>query len=167
VTSAQSSRIYRLLRPVFATGLALLLILYFVPCYEPSGGILNAWTTTGGGVRRLSSFDLCLLLVRTGNVQWGTFYIACSGAELILLLLVLLRPRRWVFIVGSCEQLYFLIAFLLRSRPDDLSQPFFWPLLWYAVWAMSLTGFFVKPPRAILAGAFAVGSHEIYEKPAG
>jgi hypothetical protein len=90
-------------------------------------------------------------LVRTGNVQWATFYIASSGVELVLVLLALLRPRRWVFIVGSCEQLYFLVTFLLRSTSNDLSQPFFWPLLWYAVWVMSFTGFFVKPPGAIVA----------------
>jgi hypothetical protein len=136
---------------VFVAGLALALILYFVPCYQPSGGILNAWTATGGVARRLSSFDLCCLLVRTGNVQSGVFYIALSGVELALLLLALLRPRRWVFIVGSCEQLYLLVAFLLRPASNDLSQPWFWALLCYAAWAMCLTGFFVKPPRTPVA----------------
>jgi hypothetical protein len=163
-TIAKTSRTYRLLRPVFAAGLALSLVLYFVPCYEPSGAILNAWTTRGEVARPLSSFDLCLLLVRTGNVQWGAFYIASSGAELVLLLLALLRPRRWVFVAGSCEQLYFLAAFLLRSRADDLAQPLFWALLAYATWAMTLTGFFIKPPRPVLAGRLVGASQEMHEQ---
>ena len=150
-TTAQTSRAYRLLRPVFVAGLTLSLILYFIPCYEPSGDILNAWTTTDGVPRRLSSFDLCRLLVRTGNVQWGTFYVTLSGVELALLLLALRRPRRWVFIVGSCEQLYLLIAFLLRPSSPDLSQPWLASFLCYASWAMCLTGFFVKPPRLLAA----------------
>jgi hypothetical protein len=152
----QTLRTYGFLRPVFVAGLALSLILYFVPCYQPSGGILNAWTATGGVARRLSSFDLCLLLLRTGNVAWGAVYVASSGVELVLLLLALRRPRRWVFVVGSCEQLFLIATFLLRSSPDDLSQPFFWALLGYAAWAMSLTGFFVKPPPAIGADRLVV-----------
>lgn len=152
---------YRLLQLLFIAGMTLSLILYFVPRYKPSGGILNAWTATGGVERRLSSFDLCLLLVRTGNPASGTFYIASSGVELVLLLLALQRPRRWVFIVGSCEQLFSLATFLLRSSPNDLSEPFFWALLGYAAWAMSLTGFFVKPPGTIATGRLSgAKSHE-------
>ena len=135
------SRTYRLLRLLFIVGMTLSLVLYFLPVYKPSGGILNAWTATGGVERHLSSFDLCLLLVRTGNPGWGAFYIASSGVELMLLLLALRRPKRWVFIVGSCEQLYFLITFLLRSKAGDLPEAFFFALLTYASWAMSLTGF--------------------------
>jgi len=145
VPTLRFSRTYRLLRPVFIVGLAVSLILYFVPCYKPAGDILTAWSSTGGVDRRLSSFDLCCLLVRTGNVQWGAFYIALSGVELSLLLLALQRPRRWVFIAGSCEQLYLLVAFLLRPTSNDLSQPWFWALLGYVAWAMCLTGFFIKP----------------------
>jgi len=164
VTIAQTSRTYRLLRLVFAAGLALSLVLYFVPCYEPSGSTLSAWTTTGGAAQPLSSFDLCRLLVRTGNVQWGSIYIASSGVELGLLLLALLRPRRWVFIAGSCEQLYFPVSFLLRPTSNDLSQPWFCVLLQYAAWAMCLTGFFVKPPRPVQAGHLVVASQEMHEQ---
>jgi hypothetical protein len=145
--TAEISRVYQFLRPVFLAGMALSLILYFVPVNEPSGDILSAWTATGGVARRLSSFDLCGLLVRTGNLGWGVFYIASSGLEFLLLLLALLRPRRWVFMVGSFEQLYFLIAFLLRPSSPDFSQPWFVVLLACASWAMGLSGFFVKPPR--------------------
>src|SRR3974390_2203732 len=103
-------RIYRLLRPVFVAGLLLSLFLYFVPCYKPAGDVLKAWLAMGGVERPLSSFDLCRLLVHTGNVEWAAFYIALSPIELALVLLAIRRPRRWVFIAGSCEQLYLLIA---------------------------------------------------------
>src|SRR5689334_695641 len=144
-TTAQASGTYPLLRLLFIVGMTLSLVLYFAPHYKPSGGILNAWTATGGAERNLSSFDLCLLLVRTGNPGWGAFYIASSGFDLVLLLLAIRRPRRWVFIVGSSEQLYFLVTFLLRPKSGDLSEALFFALLPYAAWAMSLTGFFVKP----------------------
>jgi len=71
------------------------------------------------------------------------------GRFLALLFLALQRPRRWIFIAGSCEQLYLLIAFLLRTSSDDFSQPSFVTFLFYASWAMCLTGFFVKPPRTL------------------
>lgn len=145
-------RAYRLLRILFIIGMTLSLILYFVPRYKPSGSILNAWTATGGIERHVSSFDLCLLLVRTGNPAWGAYYIALSAIELVLLLLALRHPGRWVFIVGSSEQLYLLIAFLLRPKSAALSEAFFSAFLTYAAWAMSLTGFFVKPPGTIATG---------------
>jgi hypothetical protein len=159
------SRKYRLLRPVFIAGLAVSLILYLVPCYKPAGDILTAWTSTGGVERRLSSFDLCCLLVRTGNVQWGTFYIALSSVELALLVLALQRPRRWVFLAGSCEQLYLLVAFLLRPTSNDLSQPWFWDLLEYAAWAMCLTGFFVKPSSPSVAARSVVAPTHSHGQP--
>jgi hypothetical protein len=159
--AVKTSRTYRLLRPVFVVGLALSLILYFVPCYKPAGDVLKAWSATGGVERRLSSFDLCRLLLRTGNVQSGAFYIALSGVELALVLLALQHPRRWVFIAGSCEQLYLLIAFFLRPSSDALSQPSFSAFMSYASWAMCLTGFFVKPPRtrAVTPPDFAPPAH--------
>ncbi len=149
--AVKPSRTYRLLRPVFVAGFILSLILYFVPCYKPAGDVLKAWLSMGGVERPLSSFDLCRLLVHTGNVQWGAFYIALSGVELALVLLALRRPRRWVFIAGSSEQLYLLIAFLLRPTSPDLSHPSFFAFLAYASWALCLTGFFVKPPSARVA----------------
>ena len=140
---------YRLLRPLFIAGMTLSLVLYFIPRYSPSGDTLNAWNATGGDERSLSSFDLCLLLIRTGTPAWGAFYIASSGVEVLLLLLALRRPRRWVFIAGASEQLYFLLAFLLRPKGGDLSEALFPSLLPYVAWAMSLTGFFAKPPGTI------------------
>jgi hypothetical protein len=149
--AVKPSRMYRLLRPVFVAGLVLSLILYFVPYYKPAGDVLKAWLAIGGVERHLSSFDLCRLLVGTGNVQWGGFYMALSGVELALLLLALRRPRRWVFIAGSCEQLYTLVAFVLRPSSEALTQHWFFALLAYVSWAMCLTGFCVKPPRPEVA----------------
>jgi hypothetical protein len=63
------------------------------------------------------------------------------------MLLALQHPRRWVFVAGSCEQLYLLIAFLLRPSSDDLPLPSVVAFLSYLSWAMCLTGFFVKQPR--------------------
>ncbi len=152
--AVKPSRMYRLLRLVVVAGLVLSLILYFVPCYKPAGDVLQAWLAMGGVERRLSSFDLCRLLVGTGNVQWGGFYIALSAVELALVLLALLRPRRWVFIAGSCEQLYLLIEFMLRPSSEVLTQPWFFAFLAYVSWAMCLTGFFVKPPPRWAVGRF-------------
>ncbi len=140
------SRPYDILRPVFVAGLALSLVLYFIPWFTPTGDVLRAWSAAGGVERRLSSFDLCRLLVATGDVQHGAFYMMLSATELALLVLAVWRPRRWVFLVGACEQLYTLIAFLLRSRADDLPQPVWSVFLYYAAWAMCLTVFFVRPP---------------------
>ena len=145
--AVKPSRTYCLLRPVFVAGFILSLILYFVPCYKAAGDVLKGWLSIGGVERSLSSFDLCRLLLQTGNVQWGVFYIGLSGFELALVLLALRWPRRWVFIAGSSEQLYLLVAFLLRPSSADLSQPSFFAFLNYVSWAMCLTGFFVKPPR--------------------
>ncbi len=146
IRTSDTSRTYRTLRPVFVAGLALSLILYFVPLYTPTGDVLKTWSATGGVERKLSSFDLCRLLVDTGNVQWGAFYMALSGVEVALLVLALQRPRRWVFIAGSCEQLYTLITYLLRPTSNDLPQPLVSVFLSYASWAMCFTGFWVKPP---------------------
>ena len=162
--AVKPSRTYRLLRPVFVAGFVLSLILYFVPCYKPAGDVLKAWLSMGGVERPLSSFDLCRLLVHTGNVQWGAFYIALSGVELALVLLALRSPRRWVFIAGSCEQLYLLIAFLLRPSSADLSQPSFFAFLNYVSWAMCLTGFFVKPQRARMSARPEVAPSPINER---
>jgi len=145
--AVKPSRMYRILRRVFVAGLVLSLILYFVPCNKPAGDVLKAWLAMGGAERHLSSFDLCRLLAGTGNVQWGGFYIALSGVELALVLLALRRPRRWVFIAGSCEQLYLLITFMLRPSSEALTQHWFFGFLAYVCWAMCLTGFFVRPPR--------------------
>ena len=144
---------YRALRLVFITGLALSFILYLVPCYTPTGAVLTAWTANGGIERRLSSFDLCRLLIRTGDVNWGAFYIGLVAFELTMLVLAIWRPRRWVFLAGSCEQLYLLFAFLLRSHAGDLPQPLLTMLLGYASWPMCLIGFFVKPPQPVVPGA--------------
>jgi hypothetical protein len=144
---AKPSRMYRLLRPAFVAGLVLSLILYFLPCNKPGGDVLRAWLAMGGAERHLSSFDLCRLLVGTGNAQWGELYMALSGLELALVLLALRRPRRWVFITGSCEQLYLLITFLLRPRSPALTQPWFIDFLFYVSCAICLTGFLVSPPR--------------------
>src|SRR5436309_2347628 len=113
------SRPYHILRPVFVAGLALSLVLYFIPWYTPTGDVLRAWSAAGGVERRLSSFDLCRLLVATGDVQRGGFYMVLSAVELTLLLLAVQRPRRWVFVVGACEQLFTLVTFLLRSAAND------------------------------------------------
>jgi hypothetical protein len=137
---------YRLLRTLFIAGLALSVILYFVPFYKPAGDVLKAWLATGGVARRLSSFDLCRLLVHTGHVQWGAFYMALSGIEVALLVLALRRPRRWVFVAGSCEQLYLLISFLLRPASTDLSDPWLTHLLLYVSSVLCLTGFLIRPP---------------------
>jgi hypothetical protein len=140
------SRAYCVLRAAFVVGLALSLIVYFVPCYKPPAQVLKAWLATGGVERRLSSFDLCRLLVRAGEIQWGAFYMALSAMELALLVLAVQRPRRWVFIAGACEQLYLLIVFLCRPASETYAQPSLTAFLGYAVWAMCLTGLFVKPP---------------------
>lgn len=140
------SRPYRILRPVFVAGMVLSLVLYFIPWYTPTGDVLRAWLATGGVERRLSSFDLCRLLVAAGDVQHGGFYLALTAVELAVLLLAVQRPRRWVFVIGAGEQLYTLIAFLLRSRANDLPYPWFSDFLYYAAWAMCLTGFLVRPP---------------------
>jgi hypothetical protein len=137
---------YRPLRALFIVGLTLSVIQYFVPFYKPAGDLLKAWLATGGVERRLSSFDLCRLLVHTGQVQWGAFYMALSGIEVALLVLTLRRPRRWVFVVASCEQLYLLIAFLLRPASGDLSDPWVSHVLLYVSSVMCLTGFLIKPP---------------------
>ncbi len=150
-TANQPSKSYRALRLLFITGFALSFILYYIPCYKPAGPVLTAWTANGGAERRLSSFDLCRLLIRTGDVNWGAFYIALSLFELTILVLAIRRPRRWVFVAGSCEQLYLLLAFLLRSHSGDLPQPLITMLLGYASWPMCLSGFFVKPPHPHVA----------------
>jgi len=155
---------YRLLRPVFVAGLVLSQILYFVPYYKPAGDVLKAWLAMGGAERHLSSFDLCRLLVGTGNVQWGGFYMALSGVELALVLLALRGPRRWVFIAGSCEQLYLLIAFMLRPSSEALTQHWFFASLAYVSWAMCLTGFFVKPPHTIVVAHPEVAPSRINEQ---
>lgn len=160
----QPSRLYRLLRPIFVAGLVLSLILYFVPCNKSVGDVLKTWLAMGGTARHLSSFDLCRLLVDTGNVQWGGFYMALCGIELALVLLAVRRPHRWVFIAGSCEQLYLLITFILRPSSETLIQHWFFAFLAYASWAMCLTGFFVKPPRTGLASHPEVAPSHAHEK---
>jgi hypothetical protein len=146
IRTRDTSRAYHILRPVFVAGLALSVVLYFIPWYTPTGDVLRAWSATGGVERRLSSFDLCRLLVRTGDLQGGAFYMVLSAIEVTLLLLAVRRPRRWVFLAGACEQLYTLIAFLLRPTANDLPQPLFSVVLYYASWAMCFTGFLVRPP---------------------
>ena len=140
------SRAYCILRPVFVGGLALSTVLYFMPWYTPTGDVLRAWLATGGVERHLSSFDLCRLLVSSGDVQSGTFYMLLSAFEVALTLLAVWRPQRWVFVVGACEQLYTLTAFLWRSTANDLPQPLFSVFLYYASWGMCFTGFLVRPP---------------------
>lgn len=150
------SRPYHILRPVFVAGLALSIVLYFVPWFTPTGDVLRAWSAIGGVERRLSSFDLCRLLLATGDVQHGAFYMVLSAVELMLLPLAVWRPRRWVFLFGACEQLYTLIAFLLRTTGSDLPQPWFSVFMYYAAWAMCLTGFFVRPPVSKVAAPSAL-----------
>ena len=142
----KGTQMYRLLRPVFIAGMMLSVFLYFVPFYKPAGDVLKAWLATGGVERRLSSFDLCLLLVHVGNVQSGVLYMASWGMEVAVLLLALRRPRRWVFVAGACEQLYLTSAFLLRPASSDLSGPWLSHALIYVYSVMCLTGFLIKPP---------------------
>ena len=118
----------------------------------------------GGVERRLSSFDLCRLLVGTGNVQWGGFCMGLSAVELALVLLAFRRPRRWVFIAGSCEQLYLLITFMLRPSSEALTEPWLFTFLSYVSWAMCLTGFFVKPPRTGVAARPEIAPSRIDEQ---
>jgi hypothetical protein len=144
--SVSGSRTYRILRSLFIAGFALSSVLYFIPWYTPTGDALRAWLAIGGVERHLSSFDLCRLLVSTGNVQSGAFYLFMSAVEVVLMLLAIWRPRRGVFLAGACEQLYTLIAFLLRPTVNDLPQPLISVFLYYASWGMCLMGFFVRPP---------------------
>ncbi len=137
---------YRILRPLFVAGYALSTVLYFIPWYTPTGDVLKAWLATGGVERHLSSFDLCRLLVSTGDVQSGAFYMSLSAIEVVLMLLAVWHPRRWVFLAGACEQVYTLIAFLRRPTANDLPHPLFSVFLYYAVWGMGFTGFFIRPP---------------------
>jgi hypothetical protein len=141
-----TSRTYHILRALFVAGLGLSVVVYFIPWYTPAGDVLKAWLATGGVERRLSSFDLCRLLLSTGNVPRAAFYMVLEAIEIALLLLAVVRPRRWVFIAGVCEQLYTLSAFLLPSAAKEFPQPLFLVLLYYASWAMCFTGIFVRPP---------------------
>lgn len=155
----EMSQSYQVLRRVFVAGLGSSLVLYFIPWFTPAGDILRAWSATGGAERALSSFDLCCLMLRVGDTLHGAFYLVLSIMELVLLVLAIWRPRRWVFRVGAGEQLLTLIVFLLRSRANDLPQPEWSVLVYYATWAMCFTGFFVRPP-VIKGGPSSVSEPE-------
>jgi len=134
---------YRNLRALFFAGFALTAVLTFVPALKAEvGGFMGM----GGEERSLSALDLIRLLFQGGQAGLGILFVLMFCTTVAFAVLAIKYPRRWVFIAGSCYAVFgILLAFFSGSNKDI--QYYFLPrLLGYIATAMTLTGFWVRPP---------------------
>jgi hypothetical protein len=118
-------------------------VLWFVPTYKVAvGGLIGQ----GGQERSLSNLDAVRLVIQSGQLGLGILFVLFFCITAAFVALAMKYPRRWVFIAGSCFELFELVFdFFSGSNPN--MQPYLLPqLLGYVAAAMVLAGLWVKPP---------------------
>jgi hypothetical protein len=136
---------YRNLRALFIAGFVLQCVLVFVPSLRMTVGSVMGY---GGEVRTFSDLEIIRLLFQGGKMGLGTYLVILFCATATFAVLAIKYPRRWVFIAGSCFTIYGIIYGVFAGSDPNVQYLFLPRLLDYISSAMTLGGFWVRPPIA-------------------
>jgi hypothetical protein len=132
---------YRMLRFLFVLGYVLNIILWFLPYGRVSSELGQA----GGGGKMFSTLDLVRLLSQT-SPGWTLFFVLVFTSNILFIVLALIRPKRWIFLVASSLAGIFFIWNLFSATPQGIEYLFIPRLLSYVASCLTLLGFLVNPP---------------------
>jgi hypothetical protein len=129
---------YGNLRVVFAIGLLLEIILFFVPGNQSRLGVH-------------SSFSACQLIMQNSAYfvptapLFAMFYIADFCLSIVILIMAFVYPKRIVFVLAASWTLFvFVTGLMIGTSPTTVV--FLIPrLLYYLSIAMVSTGFWIRP----------------------
>ena len=137
------SATYRNLRALFIAGFALNAILFFVPALKAKvGGFLGF----GGEERTFSVLTLTREIIQAGHLGLGLFFVIIFCIAVAFVVLAIKYPRRWLFITGACYTIVWFIFALFSGSGKDTEELFLPKLLGYVASALTLSGFWVRPP---------------------
>jgi hypothetical protein len=143
VPTVSFSFTYGSLRALFFVGFALSAVLEFVPVLKMKvGGFMGI----GGEERSMSALDLIRLLFQGGQTGLAILFVLMFCVTLAFAALALKYPRRWVFIAGSCYAVFVIVLDFFSGSNKDVEYYFLVQLLGYIATAITLTGFWVRPP---------------------
>ena len=126
---------YRNLRTLFIAGFAYQAVEFFIPTFKAVGGD-----------KSFSTLDLIRLIFQMGHYGMGIYCVLIFCAAVAFAVLGFKYPQRWVFIAGSSFMVFMLILDFFQGSNPNLQEIFLTKLLGYIASAMSLTGFWIKPP---------------------
>lgn len=139
-----------MLRGCFIVGWVLHIVLAFVPMMEVKTG--GFW---GFGVQEksLSPFQAGQMLFEQGTTVVGFLYVIYFSLTVAFLVLGIVRPVRWVFVAGASYGVFFVIlAFSAGSPPENVTMYVLPEIVSYLAIALTLSGFWTKPPESDLKG---------------
>ncbi len=149
---------YRNLRALFIAGFALNALIFFLPAFKVKvGSVLGM----GGEVRTFSALTLTREVIQAGHIGVGLFFVIVFCIAVAFVVVAIKYPRRWVFITGACYTVFWLIFGFFSGENKDTQQLFLPQLLGYIASAMTLAGFWIRPPTQAAARiASAESKHE-------
>jgi hypothetical protein len=129
-------------RVIFIAGFMLEILLWFIPTIS---------ITTDLGAISISSFRIARSLFLYGQNGAGLLVIFPLFVSVVILVLAMKYPRRWVFICGACFAVLVILWGVSHGSADlEMGMDvYFAPrILSYVGSVMGLIGFIVKPPLA-------------------
>lgn len=143
---SSSSSKYRSYRRVFIGGFALSILLWFVPSVTMKvGGFLGV----GGEEKTLSVLDVVRMLFRAGHLGFAFFLVLLFCISAAFLVLAIKYPRRWVFVAGSSYAVFGIILDVFSGSGTDVHYIYLPKAMGYLATAMTLVGFWCKPPAIV------------------
>src|SRR5580704_5803637 len=127
-------------RVIFIAAFTLEILLWFVPTIS--------FPTHLGGVS-ISSFRIARSLFLDGQSGEGFLVIFPLFISVVILVLAMKYPRRWVFICGACFAALVILSGVSHGRADlevGMDVWFAPRILSYVASVMGLIGFVVRPP---------------------
>jgi hypothetical protein len=134
---------YNLLRRLFVLGYAMNIVLWFVPTYQ---GRLGGFVSGSSAEDSVYSTFLLVRILSQTSPGWTLFFVVSFALNIVFIVLAFSWPKRWLFLTASSVSAFFVLWGLFSSGNPNLHSFLLPLLLGYIASAMTMVGFFIKPP---------------------
>ncbi|HEY7214235.1 MAG TPA: hypothetical protein VIC28_06365, partial [Thermoanaerobaculia bacterium] len=133
---------YGMLRRLFVLGYSMNIVLWFVPAFRMKvGGDLGF-----GAEDKVFSMLSMVRLISQTSPGWTLFFVVTFASNIVFLVLAFAYPKRWLFIIGASIAAPFMLWGFFSGENPDIHQFLVPRLLGYVATALTLIGFFIRPP---------------------
>jgi hypothetical protein len=132
---------FRTLRVIFIAGYVGSIIVYFIPVE-----VMNNPNIPPGSY---SMFDIIKMIAQV-NPPVAMVMVFFFALNIVIVVLALTYPKRWVFIVGASYAALALMYSFVSSSGQMVEFSLIMAVISWAIVLAELTGFFIKPASAVV-----------------